>query len=132
MTGPLQLRVDYPGVADPLQWVLYQPFALIGREPRAHLQLDHDEVSRRHAYLQVVAGRVFFTDLESRMGIQWENGSRRTGWLDEQETIRIGPYAIRHNTNGQNGSAAGEADSGSAAPRFPGRQGLPDVILEFV
>ena len=84
MTGPLQLRVDYPGVADPLQWVLYQPFALIGREPRAHLQLDHDEVSRRHAYLQVVAGRVFFTDLESRMGIQWENGSRRTGWLDEQ------------------------------------------------
>src|SRR5438445_7532227 len=105
MTGPLQLRVDYPGVAEPLQWVLYQPFAVIGREPRAHLQLDHNEVSRRHAYLQVVGGRIFFMDLESEFGVHWEDGPRRTGWLDEQQLVRIGPYTIRHSPNGTNGVA---------------------------
>src|SRR5260370_36784817 len=84
MTGPLQLRVDYPGVAEPLQWVLYQPFAIIGREPRAHLQLDHDEVSRRHAYLQVAIGRIFFTDLQTRVGLQRKGERRRTPRLDEE------------------------------------------------
>src|SRR5207244_2992572 len=129
MAGPLQLRVDYPGVAEPLQWVLYQPFALIGREPQAHLQLDHDEVSRRHAYLQVVAGRIFFTDLESRLGTHWEGGPRRTGWLDEEQSIRIGPYSIHHTANGQNGSASG---TGHAKAEYPVRQAVPDVTLEFV
>ena len=129
MTGPLQLRVDYPGVAEPLQWVLYQPFALIGREPRSHLQLDHDEVSRRHAYLQVVSGRIFFTDLESRLGTQREGEPRRTGWLDEEQSIGIGPYSIHHTANGQNGSAS---DSAHARPAYPVRQGIPEVTLEFV
>ncbi|HEV3116183.1 MAG TPA: FHA domain-containing protein [Gemmataceae bacterium] len=129
MTGPLQLRVEYPGVAEPLQWVLYQPFALIGREPRAHLQLDHEDVSRRHAYLQVVGGRVFFMDLESRIPDDAEEAPRRTGWLDEEQMMRIGPYAIRQTGNGQNGSAAG---SGHGKTVFPGKLGLPEVMLEFV
>ena len=48
--------------------LLYQPFAVIGRDLRADVVLDHPEVSRRHVYLQVIEGRVFWIDLESRTG----------------------------------------------------------------
>ena len=120
MTGPLPLRVEYPGVSEPLQWVLYQPFALIGREPRAHLQLDHDQVSRRHAYLQIVGGRVFFMDLESRLGTHWESGPRRSGWLDREQVVQIGPYSIRH-AAGVNGTPS----SPQVGLPPPWRQGLP-------
>jgi pSer/pThr/pTyr-binding forkhead associated (FHA) protein len=131
MTGPLPLRVEYPGVPEPLQWMLYQPFAIIGREPRAHLQLDHDQVSRRHAYLQVVGGRVFFMDLESRLGTVWESGPRRSGWLDKEQGIQIGPYSIHHASVNGNGTAL-EAESDSSAPPVLLRHGLPEVTLEFV
>src|SRR5438128_2275094 len=130
MAGPLQLRVDYPGVAEPLQWVLYQPFALIGREPRAHLQLDHEDVSRRHAYLQVVGGRIFFMDLESRATDDTDETLRRTGWLDDEQVVRIGPYAIRQSLNSQNGSAGSGVMHGKIGS--PGKLGLPEVVLEFV
>ena len=38
------------------RWTLDQPHALIGRDPRADLVLDHEQVSRRHAYLQQIEG----------------------------------------------------------------------------
>ena len=50
--------------------LLYQPFAVIGRDPRADIVLDHTRVSRRHVYLQIVNGRAFWVDLESRSGTQ--------------------------------------------------------------
>src|SRR6202035_384459 len=109
MAGPLALRVDYPGVDEPLQWVLYQPFALIGREQRAHLQLDHDAIGRRHAYLQVVGGRIFFMDLEGGAVPSEEAAPRRTGWLDEEQVFQLGPYTIRQNSHGRNGSGASAA-----------------------
>src|SRR5438105_10214741 len=111
--------------------MLYQPFAIIGREPRAHLQLDHDQVSRRHAYRQVVGARLFLLDLDSRLGTVWVSGPRRSGWLDKEQGIQIGPYSIHHASVNGNGTALG-AESGSAAPPVLLRQGLPAVTLEFI
>jgi pSer/pThr/pTyr-binding forkhead associated (FHA) protein len=73
------------------------PFALVGRDPQSDLVLKGAEVSRRHAFFQVVEGRLFCIDLNSRTQLHWEGETERRvhGWLDPGCTVRIGPYAIR-------------------------------------
>ena len=80
--------------------VTYQlecPFAVIGRDSQSDLVLNGPAVSRRHAFVQVIDGRAFCIDLDSRTQLCWdgqaENQTR--GWLDAQRTCRIGPFAIR-------------------------------------
>ena len=73
------------------------PFALIGRDPRSDVVLHGAEVSRRHAFFQVVDGRIFCIDLNSRTQLHWEEETeqRTHGWLDPGCTVWIGPYGIR-------------------------------------
>jgi pSer/pThr/pTyr-binding forkhead associated (FHA) protein len=86
--------------SQPLEWP--GPFLLIGRHPKDGLSLPSRQASRRHAYLQAVAGRVIGIDLKSRMGTFWDDqaGPRSWGWLDTGRSIRIGPYRI-HRTDCQ-------------------------------
>jgi pSer/pThr/pTyr-binding forkhead associated (FHA) protein len=86
--------------SQPLEWP--GPFLLIGRHPKDDLSLPSRQVSRRHAYLQAVAGRVICIDLKSRRGTFWDDEAehRPWGWLDTGGSIRIGPYRI-HRTDYQ-------------------------------
>ena len=68
LADPLQLVVESQSAEEGELRLLHQPFALIGRDPRADLVLDHARVSRRHVYFQVIEGRAFWVDLESRTG----------------------------------------------------------------
>ena len=45
---------------------LSQSFAVVGRSNAAEVMLASSKVSFRHAYLQVLDGRVFCVDLEAR------------------------------------------------------------------
>ncbi|MFO0951475.1 MAG: FHA domain-containing protein [Isosphaeraceae bacterium] len=94
-TGPLTLAVELPGASARDVRALDQPFALVGRDPRCDLRLDHPEVSERHAYLQLVGGRLVCIDLGSRNGVM--QGGRRSRLIDVDRSrpIRIGPYRIR-------------------------------------
>ncbi|MFO0907004.1 MAG: FHA domain-containing protein [Isosphaeraceae bacterium] len=94
-TGPLVLTVDEPGNAAGQSYVFEQPFVLIGRDPRCDLQLDHHEVSDRHAYLQLVGGRLVCLDLGSRNGVHYGGRRSRVFDLDRDRPVRIGPYRIR-------------------------------------
>src|SRR5947209_2336363 len=47
------------------------PFAVVGRNPSADLGLFDQRVSWRHAYLQMIGGRLLCRDLDSRTGICW-------------------------------------------------------------
>lgn len=95
-TGPLTLVVEDAHGALAGRWELPQPFALIGRDPRAELTLDDPAVSRRHAYVQVLDGAVFWIDLGSRGGVMSRAGvAEPSGWLDPGEAIGMGPYRIR-------------------------------------
>jgi pSer/pThr/pTyr-binding forkhead associated (FHA) protein len=71
------------------------PFALIGRDERADLRLDAKGVSHRHAYLQMVAGRWWWLDLDSRTGTLPEGDSPLTHPLLDRQGIHIGPYILR-------------------------------------
>jgi pSer/pThr/pTyr-binding forkhead associated (FHA) protein len=98
LVAPLALAAQEtdapPPSSQPLEWP--GPFLLIGRHPRDDLSLPGRQVSRRHAYLQAVAGRVLCIDLKSRGSTFWddETEARPWGWLDPGQSLRIGPYRI--------------------------------------
>lgn len=92
--GPLQLSVDDSTRSGPTRRVFQRPCVLIGRDPKVDLLLEHWRVSRRHAYLQLVAGRLFCVDLGSRTGTIWDDGGTEAGWLDPDRSIQIGPFEI--------------------------------------
>src|SRR5262245_27171688 len=92
---PLELEVLDEAGESVGRWSFLQPFVVVGREPKADLTLDDALISVRHAYLQVVGGRVFCVDLGSRNGLRWEGEPRTSGWLAPGQAVEIGPYKLR-------------------------------------
>jgi hypothetical protein len=80
--------------ADGTSFELQRPFVLVGRSVQCDLRLLHPEVSFRHAYLQVVGGRLMCVDLASRTGVHWEGGARPFGWLEPSEEVSVGPFRV--------------------------------------
>jgi pSer/pThr/pTyr-binding forkhead associated (FHA) protein len=91
--GPLRIDVTGPAPRQSVRCVFEQPCVMIGRELGNDLRLDQDQVSRRHAYLQLMGGRVFCVDLGSRTGLWWAKRTRSSGWLDSP--MHIGPYRLQ-------------------------------------
>jgi pSer/pThr/pTyr-binding forkhead associated (FHA) protein len=80
-----------------------QPFVLLGRDEHADICLKDPSVSRRHAFVQMLAGRFFCLDLGSRTGISWDGKGRVRDWIAEMTPFRVGPYQV---------SISGEAADG--------------------
>lgn len=93
--SPLQITVDAPGASAREVHSFDLPFVIVGRLPEADLRLDHPEVSERHAYFQLIDGRLVFLDLGSRLGIQQAGKRRKQGLLLREPATRIGPYRLR-------------------------------------
>jgi pSer/pThr/pTyr-binding forkhead associated (FHA) protein len=91
--SPLRLDVTGPGPRQSVRCVFEQPCVMLGRDLGNDLRLDHDQVSRRHAYLQVLGGRTFCIDLGSRTGLWWGKRTRNAGWLDAP--MHVGPYRLQ-------------------------------------
>lgn len=94
LAGPLDLLVTPIGGGNSVRHQLSQPVVLLGRSTLNDVALSHESVSRRHAYFQVVGGRVLCVDLGSRTGLRWPDGRRGNGWLLPSESVRIGNYEI--------------------------------------
>lgn len=94
-SGPLDLRVDLVGGGVLAEGIVEQPFTLVGRDDACDVTLSDPEVNLRHAWLQVVGGRVFAVDLGSRTGLVWPGGARGSGWLDVGAPARVGPFLLR-------------------------------------
>jgi pSer/pThr/pTyr-binding forkhead associated (FHA) protein len=75
------------------------PFATIGRSDDCDIQLDHPDVSFRHAHLQLVAGYIYCIDLASRTGTYWDGINLPAGWLMPGRAVRIGPYSLTASGN---------------------------------
>src|SRR5207248_2730605 len=93
--GPLRIDVENTASHEVVRVSLDQPFALIGRASQADVRLKHNQADRRHAFLQVIGGRVYCLDLGSATGTWWPEGARRSGWIDLGQALRIGPYLVR-------------------------------------
>jgi pSer/pThr/pTyr-binding forkhead associated (FHA) protein len=123
--GPLHLGVEALLSQESGRRLVPQPFALVGRHPKADVVLDHWQISQRHAYLQVLDGKVFGVDLGSRTGMSWDDGPRRSGWLDPGQAVRIGPFDVRL-------LRGTPPDSSPTAGTSVARPPLPGVSLEFL
>ena len=132
LAEPLQLVVEAVGEPDAGVRILHQPFALIGRDPRADVPLEHRLVSRRHAYLQVVEGHAFWIDLESRLGIQAGGRPCKHGWLTRDDALRIGPYELRRGFGAGGPPPGRPPEPPPQVARSYGAEPWPDVALEFL
>jgi pSer/pThr/pTyr-binding forkhead associated (FHA) protein len=94
---PFLIHISSSESGSRAQTVLWdRPTLIIGRAQECDLRLPHAEVSRLHAYLQVVGGRLYCVDLGSGTGTHWAQGSnrRQEGPLDFGEPVSIGPYSL--------------------------------------
>jgi pSer/pThr/pTyr-binding forkhead associated (FHA) protein len=134
LSVPLELECEDTRrpAADRVLHQLACPFALIGRGSRCDLCLDHDNISRRHALLQTIAGQVFVIDLHSRTKIQWENerAFRSHGWFDGARFIQFGPYRLRRRDGRPVDPEGGEPPDPRAA-LTPDFEALPGAALEL-
>jgi pSer/pThr/pTyr-binding forkhead associated (FHA) protein len=133
-SGPILLEVEGPGLPSAARLCFSRPYVLVGRDERADLVLDHDEVSRRHAYLQVIDGQFFFVDLESRTGTTFEGVITESGWLEDGQAIMVGPYTLRPAPVAARGPSSGEDETRRVNPmlaRSSEPYDLPRVSLEF-
>ncbi len=134
LPGMFRLAVTGPDEPQPVQLGVNGPFALIGRDESCACRLDHADVSRRHAYLQAIFGRIFCIDLGSRTGTYWGDTPLRSGWLDPGVPVRIGPYQIELiDTLGFGRPSAPFPDNFSPLDPYTGQLGkLPRVDLEIL
>lgn len=91
----LDLRVDLADGGVLAEGSVEMPFSLVGRDDACDVTLTDAEVNPRHAWLQVIGGRVYAIDLGSRTGLCWSDGTNRSGWLDVGKPVRVGPFQVR-------------------------------------
>jgi pSer/pThr/pTyr-binding forkhead associated (FHA) protein len=137
LTDPLVLECDSPSQSAVTSFCrsFECPSLLIGRDPRSDLVLENKAVSRRHVFMQAVAGRLLVIDLQSRTKVYWEGEEtpRDRGWLDPGHFIQVGPYRIRR-------TACNAGDINDGGPRAlmapvdqqqPEADPLPRAALEL-
>jgi pSer/pThr/pTyr-binding forkhead associated (FHA) protein len=126
----LELRATGADGSPAGQFNAAQPFALLGRDPANDLYLDDPQVSQRHAYAQVIGGRLFCVDLGSRSGLHCNGVPGTYGWVDPGQSFEIGPFLIRYAGPGANPPAAllgiNPLESRGIDPQL-----LPPMTLEF-
>ncbi len=90
-----RITVFAKGDTAPVEHEFQYPYAVVGRGEGCDIVLPDAKVSFRHAYFQVIEGRVFCVDLASRNGIAWPDGPRKYGWVPPNVPIQIGPYRLQ-------------------------------------
>jgi pSer/pThr/pTyr-binding forkhead associated (FHA) protein len=129
--GPLDLRVDLADGGLLAKGSVPMPFALVGRDDACDVTLTDAEVNPRHAWLQVLAGRVFAVDLGSRTGLGWPGGQTGSGWISPDSPVRIGPFQIRVRAPISPRPASFRAGHNPLQSDPASLRSLPSVSLEF-
>jgi FHA domain len=102
-TAPVRLTVERGQATD--EYILPQPFVLVGADPRADLRLA--EGPRRAAYLQVLGGRMLGVDLNGASGVHPGNHPPHR-WIDPGQICRLGSVAIRFPADGASVPGTGQ------------------------
>ncbi len=130
LSSALTLECDDPGLpaASSICHEHGLPFVIVGRDPRSDFHLNDPLISRRHAYLQVIAGRIFCIDLESRSRIRWEGADHPATkrWLEQDQFIWLGRYRLRW--RGRLGKSAQDAEIVDPLSSHPFDQAAADHL----
>lgn len=132
---PYKLGLEYPPKKLKKPRDLAFPFAVIGRSSKNDIVLSHTQISRRHAYLQVIQGRPFWYDLKSRAGIHRDGGPDGSGWSEPAQAVRIGPFVLRPDDTGRREDGLSSETGALPDPLAsctPEVDFLPAVTLHFL
>jgi Inner membrane component of T3SS, cytoplasmic domain len=129
--APLELAIEYEDGTVATHGSLAQPFALIGSDSSCDIALNSPDIDPQHAVIQVLGGHVFVSDLGSASGLRWGAKRHPYGWLNVNDTVKVGPFVLRL-------TAPVSPHPASFGPNFhplaPGPDvpiGLPPTALEF-
>jgi pSer/pThr/pTyr-binding forkhead associated (FHA) protein len=129
--GPLQFGITLPQSEEKLSQVWHRPFVILGRDPQADIVIPDPNVSRRHAYVQIIAGRAFCMDLGSRSGLNWGADVNNQTWLDPDKVLRLGDSRIRLASGSRTESESIHQEN-PLVPLPDESLELPYVTLEFI
>ncbi len=130
-SGPLELEWhDWIAGAETSR-VFDGPSVLVGSDPAADLALSHPSVGKRHAFLQLIEGRLHAFDLDSRDGLRWFGVPRRSGWIDRRRPMQLGPTTIRVVQGDRGDDEEPGAGPSPLSSRFASRHPLPGVMLDI-
>lgn len=76
-----------------VETVVERPCAVIGRGADAHIPLNDDTVSYRHAYLQAIGNRMLCIDLFGPNTVRWEDEAGHD-WVTPRRPFRVGLYRM--------------------------------------
>jgi diguanylate cyclase (GGDEF)-like protein len=93
--GPSCLVVFY-GAAIGKRYSIDQDEIIIGRSEQAHVQVDHNSVSRQHAKLIVSGQRVRIVDLQSTNGTFVNDGRVDDLELRDGDLVRVGTVIFKY------------------------------------
>lgn len=131
MLSTTQVTIIGPTGGEPRVYRLERSFAIVGRARECDIRLDDDDVSFRHAYLQVIGGSVLCTDLCSRTGVIWDEGPRPAEWLHTGRVAKIGPYRLQLTEDSTQPPTSGETTSTNPLESCATSKSiLPRVYLE--
>jgi pSer/pThr/pTyr-binding forkhead associated (FHA) protein len=133
LKDPLELGLEPPG-ASRVDWQRFeQPFVVVGRDAEADLTLGHPKVSGRHAYFQIISGRLFCVDLYSRTGTFWDGRRDTWGWADREPGVSLGPFRIRtRRLESRRELSRRVVDDVLPTSRSFDQQSTVDAVLDFV
>ncbi|MFM7160898.1 MAG: FHA domain-containing protein [Planctomycetaceae bacterium] len=94
LEAPVRLRVVDSRTGQFKELERRGPSVLIGSREDCDICLVDPEISRRHAWLQVIDGQLACLDLDSRTGIHWGHTTRSRGWVLPGQPVQVGPYEL--------------------------------------
>ena len=128
--GPLCLEWDDHATGQPVSRAFVQAAVLVGRGLACDLILEHPDVGLRHAYLQLIEGRLYAIDLESRTGLRWDGVPRLVGWVDRRRPLQVGPTTLTIVGGGRAGDDHPAAGPGPLSSRYLSPGMMPLAWLE--
>ncbi|HTI51274.1 MAG TPA: FHA domain-containing protein, partial [Planctomycetaceae bacterium] len=128
---PLRLQVTDERSGESEEVLVDRPFALVGSSEMCDVRLAHPDVSRCHAYLQSLQGRILCCDLGSRTGTHWGPEIRSRSFLETGQPLHIGPYSLRLVDNEFVDPPSDEFPA-ALEPRRPPRAPQLNIALTFL
>jgi pSer/pThr/pTyr-binding forkhead associated (FHA) protein len=128
-SGPTEVEVQAPNMAADRK-PIDLPVTLVGRMPGADLHLVDSHVSRRHAYLQFLHGRLYCIDLRSRTGCRFNGQLQPCGWLPSPGEVSLGLQSLRYPP--ERPLEADAVDWDPLSDDWPGEAPFSSVSLTFI